>query len=101
MAGVINQAATGNKTIDAYITAAKNVGSTVVPTTKQGGVLAESLVSNSTATNSGSSSSTSTSSSANSTSTTKSAGVETRGSVAWMSLSVAGALAVAVGSLMV
>jgi plastocyanin len=94
MAGVINQAATGANTIEAYITAAKN-SSTKVPTTVQGGALANSLVANSTSSSSG----TSTSSAANSTST-KSAGVEARGSAGWMSVGFAGALAVAVGSLM-
>jgi len=102
MGGVINQAATGGKTIDAYIAAAKNVSATVVPTNIQGGNLAAALVdsgssSSSTSTPSG----TATGSSANSTSTTKSAGVEARGSVRWMLLSFTGAVAVAVGSLMI
>jgi len=100
MGGVINQAATGAKTIAAYIALAKNVSATTVPPTVQGGLLAESLVSNSSSTSGSSTTGTSTSSSATGSSTTTSAGVETRGSVAWMSLGVAGAFAVAVGSLM-
>lgn len=37
MVGVINQAATGDKTIEAFAAAAKNVGTTVAPATVQGG----------------------------------------------------------------
>ncbi|KUJ08953.1 Cupredoxin [Mollisia scopiformis] len=99
MAGVINQATTGTKTLDAYIAAAANVNSTVAPSNVQGGVIAAALAGSSTGTSSTTGTSTSTSST--STSTSKSAGVETKGAIRWMLLGFTGAVAVGVGSLMV
>ncbi|KAE8447355.1 hypothetical protein EG329_010913 [Mollisiaceae sp. DMI_Dod_QoI] len=93
MGGVINQAPNSNKTIEAYIAAAANVGSTVAPSTVQGGVIGPAKAA--------SSSGTSTSSSSSSTSSSKSAGIETRGAVRWVLLGFTGAVAVGVGSLMV
>jgi len=95
MAGVINQAPSGNKTIEAYIAAAASVKSTVAPATVQGGVIGPAKAASSSSTG------TSTSSSSTSTSSSKSAGIETRGAVRWVLLGFTGAVAVGVGSLMV
>ncbi|CZR53559.1 uncharacterized protein PAC_03438 [Phialocephala subalpina] len=95
MAGVINQAASGNKTIEAYVAAAASVGSTVAPATVQGGVIGPAKAASSSSTG------TATGSSSTSSSTGKSAGTETRGSVRWVLLGFTGAIAVGVGSLMI
>jgi len=95
MAGVINQAASGNKTIEAYVAAAASVSSTVAPATVQGGVVGPAKAASSSSTG------TATGSSSSSTSTGKSAGTETRGSVRWVLLGFTGAIAVGVGSLMI
>lgn len=74
MVGVINQADTGNKTIEAFAEAAANVGKSVAPSVVQGGVMG-------TTSSSGSSSSgTSTNSAAPSTSTGAAAGLMEKGS---------------------
>lgn len=73
---------TGAKTITAFIAAAKNATNTTIPATVQGGVIAAS-------------------SSTNSSSNATSAGVESHGSVQWMTLAFTGLMAVGFGGLIV